>query len=276
MSKYKKNKGKVYIVGAGPGDPDLLTVKARKILDNSQIVLHDSLVTDEIINSIPSSTEVVNVGKKPGGIGVTQEEINKLMVDEAKKGKTVVRLKGGDPCIFGRGGEESKVLAEHDVEFEIVPGVSSVLSPSTVGIPLTHRDHSSSITIVTGHEDPSKDKTSINWEGLSNNLNSGGTLIILMGVSRLEENTKKLIDNGVSKDTSVGILEKATWKSQRLFTGTLFDILNEDLKIESPAVIIIGEVVDVQREIKRLISSKEPFKNLDKTDIKKDTKCLKL
>ncbi len=276
MSKYKKDKGKVYIVGAGPGDPDLLTVKARNILDKSQLVLHDSLVTDKIIDSIPSSTEVINVGKKQDGTGVTQEEINKLMVDEAKKGKTIVRLKGGDPCIFGRGGEESMILAEQNIEFEIVPGISSVLAPSTVSIPLTHRDYSSSITIVTGHEDPSKDKTSINWESLSSNLNSGGTLIILMGVSRLEENTKKLIDNGVSKDTSVGILEKATWDSQRLFTGTLLDILNEDIEIQSPAVIIIGEVIDVHREIKRLMSNKERFKNLTRNDLKRDTKCLKL
>lgn len=262
------HKGKVYIVGGGPGDPDLLTVKARKIINSSQVVLHDSLVTNKILESIPESTDIIDIGKKSGKIRPTQKEINKMMVKKAKRGKKVVRLKGGDPTIFGRGGEESEFLAKNNIEFEIIPGISSILTPSILGIPLTHREYSSSITVITGHEDPSKEESSLDWKALAENIKSGGTLIILMGVSKLKENIQELIDNGLSRDTPISIIEKATWEREKLSTGNLKEIQESNLEIDSPAVIIIGNVVNLQKKIGKLTNRPTENKRSETEKIK--------
>ncbi|MDY7083380.1 MAG: SAM-dependent methyltransferase, partial [Halobacteria archaeon] len=166
------------------------------------------------------------------------------------------RLKGGDPNVFGRGGEEAEHLASHGVEFEVVPGVSSVVSTGAYGIPLTHREHSSSFTVVTGHEDPTKDESALDWESLAGNVEAGGTLVILMGVRRLPDNVSMLRENGVSADTSVAMVEKATLDSH-VVTGTLDDIVSKarSAKIEPPAITVVGDVVDVREKVVEVISS---------------------
>lgn len=240
--------GTVYIVGAGPGDPELLTVKARRLLDEADVILHDSLVGSGIIEQLPKNADVLNVGKRPDEKHTSQAEINRLMVSEAEQGKTVVRLKGGDPTVFARGGEEATFLAEHGIAFEIVPGISSVLAaPETAGIPLTHRSHSSSVTVITGHETPAKESSSLDWEALSRTVSAGGTLVILMGVRRLAENVSALIDLGVASETPVAVIENASLPEEVSITGTLANIAQNarDAGIDPPAVTVVGEVVGI-------------------------------
>ncbi|MDY6774779.1 MAG: uroporphyrinogen-III C-methyltransferase [Halobacteria archaeon] len=254
--RTESENGTVYLVGAGPGDPELLTLKAGRLLEEADSVLHDSLVDDGVLDLIPDSTDVVNVGKRPDGKTTPQDEINSLMVDEAREGKTVVRLKGGDPDVFGRGGEEAEHLASEDVEFEIVPGVTSVVAASGVsGIPLTHRNHSSSFTVITGHEDPTKEESAIDWEALARNIEAGGTLVILMGVRRLPDNVEALTQHGVDASTPAAMVEKATRDGEKYVTGSLENIVERtrDEGIESPAITVIGDVVKVRDEIDDLI-----------------------
>lgn len=244
--------GKVYVVGAGPGDPDLMTVKARRVVDSADVVMHDSLVGDGIIETLPDGTRVENVGKSPGGERTTQDEINRRMVAEARDGKVVVRLKCGDPNVFGRGGEEAERLAESGVEFEVVPGVTSALAaPGTEGIPATHRDHASSLTVVTGHEDPTKDESALNWSALAANVKAGGTLVILMGVGRLSDNVKALVRNGLPEETPVAMVEKATLKESRTVVSTLEGVVGEARAagIEPPATTVVGDVVEVREDV---------------------------
>ncbi len=245
--------GKVFLVGAGPGDPDLLTVKARRVLDRADVLLHDSLTRDAVIESVPATTEVIDVGKKPGPDGkrTTQAEINHLMVDRACAGDTVVRLKGGDPTVFGRGGEEAEHLADREIPFEIVPGVSSVLSTGLTGIPLTHREHASSLTVITGHEDPAKDESSLDWDALARTIASGGTLVVLMGVRRLPGYTRALCERGISEETPVAMIQRASWTDERTVTGTLETIVEtrDQAGIEPPAITVIGDVVTVRESV---------------------------
>lgn len=244
--------GKVYLVGAGPGDSELLTVKAKRLIENSDVIFHDSLVGDGFLDWIPESTEVHNVGKKPGGERTHQDKINRMMVTQATKGKQVVRLKGGDPNVFGRGGEEAEYLASKGVEFDIVPGVSSaVAAPGVAGIPVTHREHSSSFTVVTGHEDPTKDKSALDWDSLASNVETGGTLVILMGVQRLPDNVDALLENGVDDDTPMAMVQKATWNDELTVTGTLSNITEKarNAGVDSPAVTVVGDVVDVHKNV---------------------------
>lgn len=244
--------GKVYLVGAGPGDPDLLTVKARRLLENCDVVLHDSLVSDDI-TEIADQAEVLDVGKRPDqGRRWRQDEINDRIVAEAKAGNTVVRLKGGDPCVFGRGGEEAEVLAENDVTFETVPGVTSaVAAPELAGIPLTHRDHSSTLTVITGHEDPTKEDTAVDWGALADTVVAGGTLVILMGVGNLPLNVEALIEEGVDSDTPVAIVERAALGDGSVTVGKLTNIVERarDADVTSPATVVVGDVVSVLDEI---------------------------
>src|SRR6188472_3582492 len=189
--------GKVFICGAGPGDPKLITVKAMEVLKNCDVVLYDRLVSKEIINQIPTTTKRVYVGKAIGDPRTHQDSTNYLMVEKAKLGKIVLRLKGGDPFIFGRGGEEAEYLFEHNIEFEIIPGITSAIgSAAYAGIPLTHRRFASSIAIVTGHEDPKKRESTVKWDTLAKTVN---TIVILMGVEKLEYISHKLIKAGMSK-----------------------------------------------------------------------------
>ena len=244
--------GTAYLVGAGPGDPELLTVKARRLLDEADVVLHDNLVGDDLVASIPDRTTVENVGKRPDGDRTPQAEINDLLVREARAGRDVVRLKGGDPTTFGRGGEEAEYLARHGVPFEFVPGVTSAIAgPSSAGIPATHRDHASALAVVTGHEDPTKPDSAIDWEALSGIVSAGGTLVVLMGVGRLPDNVAALEGGGVDSDTPVAMVERATLPTERTVTGTLDTIVENagDADVEPPAVTVVGDVVDVRETV---------------------------
>ncbi|MFB6194834.1 MAG: uroporphyrinogen-III C-methyltransferase [Haloplanus sp.] len=244
--------GTVYLVGAGPGDPELMTVKARRLLDEADAVLHDSLVGDGVIETIPDGTRVENVGKRADGERTPQSEINDRLVREAEAGRDVVRLKGGDPTIFARGGEEAEHLANHGVPFEVVPGITSaVAGPGVAGIPPTHRDHASTLAVVTGHEDPSKADSALDWSALSSLVDAGGTLVILMGVGRLPDNVDALRAGGVDADTPVAMVERATLPDERTVTGTLDTIVDrvEDAGIEPPAVTVVGQVVDVRETV---------------------------
>lgn len=248
--------GVVYIVGAGPGDPELMTVKAARLLREADVVLHDSLVGRGIIESLPADTRVVNVGKEPGGNRTPQSEINRMMVRLARQGSDVVRLKGGDPNVFGRGGEEVEYLASKGLEYEVVPGVSSVVSTGTYGLPLTHREYSSSFTVVTGHEDPSKEESALDWEALASNVEAGGTLVILMGVGRLPENVEALRRNGLPQGTPAALVENASLDAT-VVTGSLADIVGKarSAGVEPPAVTVVGEVVRVREKLQDLVAS---------------------
>jgi uroporphyrin-III C-methyltransferase len=245
--------GTVYVVGAGPGDPDLMTVKARRLLDAADVVLHDALVGDGVVETLPDDAEVVDVGKSPGGEGTPQEAINERLVRESRRGRTVVRLKGGDPTVFGRGGEEAEHLAARGVPFEFVPGVTSaVAGPESAGIPLTHRAHASALAVVTGHEDPTKDESALDWSALGAIVDAGGTLVVLMGVGRLPDNVAALRDAGVDADTPAAMVERATLAEEFAVTGTLGTIAERarETGVEPPAVTVVGDVVDVGERVR--------------------------
>jgi uroporphyrin-III C-methyltransferase len=240
--------GTVYLVGSGPGDPELLTVRARRLLETADVVLHDKLPGPEIIESVPEERRE-DVGKRAGGERTAQEYTNDRLVELAREGKTVVRLKGGDPFVFGRGGEEMEHLVAGGVDFEVVPGLPSpVAGPGVAGIPLTHRDWASSVSFVTGHEDPEKAESAVDWGALAA---TGGTIVVLMGVGKLPEYTAALRAAGMAPDTPVALVERATWPDQRVAVGTLADIVEvrDDVGIEPPAITVIGEVVAIRERV---------------------------
>jgi uroporphyrin-III C-methyltransferase len=246
--------GRVYLVGSGPGDPALLTVRARELLDEADVVLHDKLPGPEIIDLIPADRRE-DVGKRAGGERTPQAEINRRLVELAREGKTVVRLKGGDPFVFGRGGEELATLADHDIEVEVVPGVTSPLAgPAVAGIPATHREHASSISLVTGHEDPTKDESAVDWDALAR---TGGTIVVLMGVSKLPEYTRALQTAGMDPETPIALVERGTWPDQQVATGTLATAVEtrDAAGIEPPAVTVIGDVVSEREAVLEVLSS---------------------
>lgn len=226
----------VYLVGAGPGDPELLTLKAVNVLKKANVVIYDRLANEKILEHA-SNAKLIYVGKKAGEHYKSQEEINQILVEEAKNNDTVVRLKGGDPFVFGRGGEEMLALLEEGFKSEIIPGVTSAVGvPSTVGLPVTHRGVSTSLTIVTGHEDPTKDEKQVKWDFKAD------TIIILMGVGRLKDNTREIMKYK-DPQTPVCVIENGTLPEQRIITGTLEDIHTKD--ISPPAMVVIGPVVDI-------------------------------
>jgi uroporphyrin-III C-methyltransferase len=240
--------GTVYLVGSGPGDPDLLTVKARRLIDEADVVLHDKLPGPEIIDLIPEERRE-DVGKRAGGERTPQSATNERLAALAREGKTVVRLKGGDPFVFGRGGEEAAYLADHDVPFEVVPGVTSAIGgPAVAGIPVTHRDHTSSVSFVTGHEDPTKDESAVDWDALAA---TGGTIVVLMGVGKLPDYTAALREAGMAPETPVALVERATWPDQRVATGTLDTVVEarDEAGIEPPAITVIGDVAGERERV---------------------------
>jgi uroporphyrin-III C-methyltransferase len=252
--------GTVYLVGAGPGDPDLLTVRARRLLETADVVLHDALTRETLVDRIPTSADVVDVGKRAER-RTPQSEINALLVEHASDGDAVVRLKGGDPFVFGRGGEEAQHLAEHGVAFEVVPGVSSVIAaPGLAGIPLTHRDISSRFTVITGHETPDKDGSSLDWAAIADEIASGATLVILMGVRTLERNVAALRSHGVDGDVPVALVQKAAWDDQRVVRGTLDTIVDAaaESSIAAPATTVVGDVVAVREDVAAELDDFEP------------------
>ncbi len=238
----------VHLVGAGPGDPELLTVKACRVIQDADVILHDSLVGDGVIDTLPATATVVDVGKRPGGERTPQSAIDRRMVEEARRGNRVVRLKGGDPFVFGRGGEEAEALAAAGVPFEIVPGITSAIAvPEAQAIPLTHREHASSLTVVAGHEDPAKDDSALDWGAIAGSVVAGGTLVILMGVGRLPDNVAALVDHGVPAGTPAAIIERGTLPDEFAVTGTLETVVEDaaDTGISPPAVTVVGDVVSV-------------------------------
>ena len=240
--------GEVYLVGSGPGDPELLTVKARRLIDEADVVLHDKLPGPEILASIPEAKRE-DVGKRAGGEWTPQEYTNHRLVELAEADNTVVRLKGGDSFVFGRGGEEAEHLAANDVPFEYVPGVTSaVAGPGVAGVPVTHRDYTSSVSFVTGHEDPTKEESAVDWHALAD---TGGTLVVLMGVGKLPAYTGELLDAGMDPETPVALVERATWPGQRVATGTLADIVEvrDREEIEPPAITVIGDVAATRARV---------------------------
>lgn len=237
--------GVVYLVGSGPGGLNLMTRRAREVLDKAEVILYDQLPGDEILASLPAHAEKVDVGKFGGHHIKEQDEIERLMVSYAKQGRHVVRLKGGDPFLFGRGGEELETLRAHGIPVEVVPGVTSAVAvPASVGIPVTHRRYASQVTILTGNEDPTKDESAIDWDWLSK---SRGTIVILMGVKNLGNIAKFLVDHGMDAFTPVAIIERGLRPDQRETIGTLETIprLALERKVSPPAVIVIGGVVSL-------------------------------
>ena len=238
--------GWVALVGAGPGDPELLTIKGRRYLEMTDVVVYDRLVDRRLLGHAPKEAELVDVGKRPGEPRDRQSDINALLVERARSGKRVVRLKGGDPFIFGRGGEEVAALAEANVPFEMVPGITSAIgAPAYAGIPLTHRGVASSLTIVTGSESPDKEGASVEWDRLAK---SEGTLSLLMSWENLPAITQALIDGGRAEDTPVAVVQWGTWPHQRTVVGPLAGIAERARRegLSNPVVVVVGEVVNLR------------------------------
>ena len=241
--------GKVYLVGAGPGDSKLITMRAVELLQKADVVLYDRLVSKKIISLIPKSAKKIYVGRAVGDDTTHQNSTNDLMVIHAKSKKNVVRLKGGDPIIFGRGGEEAEFLKEHNIKYEIVPGITSGIGSATyAGIPLTHRQHSSSVVFVTGHEDPEKKIEAVKWKRLAKSVD---TIVIMMGLSRIDTICKQLIAGGLDKNMPVAVIQNGTTPQQKMVKGTVSNIakLVKTKKITPPTNIIIGKVVDLSDTI---------------------------
>jgi uroporphyrinogen III methyltransferase/synthase len=242
-------KGKVYLVGAGPGDPGLLTAKARDILARADVVVYDRLIARQILRGLPKRIVKIYVGKHSGTHSMPgQDAIPRILATNAEKGKLVVRLKGGDPFLFGRGGEEAQKLREAGIDFEIVPGITSALAvPAYAGIPVTHRKYASSVAIVTGHEVSNKSKT-VDWKKLATAVD---TIVILMGINNLQSILKSLVEGGRNTETPVAIVESGTTRRQRVTIGNIRTITAQavERRITPPAVIIVGDIVNLQKEL---------------------------
>lgn len=228
----------VYLVGAGPGDPGLVTVRGRQLLEEADVVVYDRLAPRAVLDLAPEAAVRIDVGKAPGRATMSQDEINDLLVEHGRSGKAVVRLKGGDPFVFGRGGEEVEALAAAGVPFEVVPGVTSaVAAPAYAGIPVTHRGLSTHVTVVTGHEDPTKGATGVDWEALAR---AGGTLVVLMGAGRLDEITAALVRGGLAPDTPAAAVMWGTTPRQRTIRCPLEAL--PAAGVEAPAAVVVGDV----------------------------------
>src|SRR5579885_336777 len=238
------NRGRVLLTGAGPGDPGLLTVKAREAIMLADVILHDGLVNDSILAFADPDAEIIDVSKRAGNPLFTQSKINEIMIQLAQEGNQVVRLKCGDPFVFGRGAEEALALTEAGVDWEVIPGVSAGLAvPAYAGVPLTHRKLSSSVAFVTGQEDPNKPEAKVDWAKLANAVD---TIVIFMGLGQIRQMANSLIEAGRQANTPVAVVESGTYLHQRTVTGTLENIAEAIIDFQSPSLIIIGEVVDLR------------------------------
>ncbi|MBI5194497.1 MAG: uroporphyrinogen-III C-methyltransferase [Nitrospirae bacterium] len=265
-----KKSGKVYLVGAGPGDIGLLTIKGRECIEQADVIIYDYLANEKILSFARPDAKVIFMGKHGGGPIIPQKEINRVMVSEAKTGKTVARLKGGDPFIFGRGGEEAEVLANAGIAYEIVPGVTSGISvPAYAGIPLTHRDYSSSVLFITGHEDPSKEISSIAYDKIGTGVD---TIVIYMGVTTLPSIVSNLLKNGRHPDTPSAVIQWGTTDIQKVITGTLRSIVKKTIAegIRPPAIIVIGEVVKLRKRLMWFEKTTAEHKTIKYTSLKSD------
>ena len=235
--------GTVYLVGAGPGDLGLVTLRAKECIENADVIVYDHLANPEMLSWAREDTEIVYAGKEAGKPQLSQQEINRLLIEKAREAKQVVRLKGGDPFVFGRGAEEAQTIVDAGIPFEIVPGITSAIAgPAYAGIPLTHRAHNSHVTFFTGHEDPAKPESTIDYGALAK---IGGTQVMLMGVERLGAVTSEMLKQGVRSDLPVALVRSATTGRQETLTGTLADIAQKAVanNFKAPAVAVFGEVV---------------------------------
>jgi uroporphyrinogen III methyltransferase/synthase len=241
------DKGKVYLVGAGPGDPKLLTLRAVELLEAADVVVYDRLVQEGSLAYANPCAERIFMGKPLGKHDSRQDEINALLVAKAEEGKMVVRLKGGDPFLFGRGGEEAEYLVEHGVPFEVIPGITSALAaPLSAGIPVTHRNSASSLGIITGHE-CKEDDSRLDWAGISRLQ----TLVFLMCVTNVRKIADKLIEHGRDPETPAALIERAFWPGSRVTTATLATIADEAIRagVKPPAALVVGEVVRLREKL---------------------------
>ena len=241
--------GRVYLVGAGPGDPGLMTVRGLEALRRADVVVYDRLVNPALLDEAPPGALRLFAGKRAGGHCLPQEEINARLIEQARRGRCVVRLKGGDPFVFGRGGEEALALAEAGIAFEVVPGVSAAVAvPAYAGIPVTHRGLSSSFAVVTGHEDPAKDHAAVDWGRLATAVD---TLVVLMGAQSLPRIAAELIGHGRSPDTPVALIRWGTTEAQEVMVSTLGAIVTRarEARVAPPMLAIIGEVVRLRERL---------------------------
>ena len=247
LTKRRNTGGKVFLVGAGPGDPELLTVRALKLLKRAHVVLYDNLISPEILALLPAATERIYVGKRRANHAMRQEAINALLVELALAGKRVLRLKGGDPFVFGRGGEEIDTLSAHGIAFEVVPGITAALGAAAyAGIPLTHRDHAHSCTFVTGQlQDGSVD---LDWPALARPRQ---TIVVYMGLPGLPLLCRKLVEHGLPRDTGAAVVQQGTTQTQRVVTGTLGTLPGRvaKAKLHAPTLIIVGNVVRLREKL---------------------------
>ena len=241
--------GRVYLIGAGPGDPGLLTLRGKECLERADVVVYDRLIDPALLAFAPAQAECVFVGKESDHQLLDQEEINRILIDRARTGKTVARLKGGDPFVFGRGGEEAEALAEYGIGFEVVPGVTSpVAVPAYAGIPLTHRALSSSFIVATGHEDPDKSESLLDWEQLARGTS---TLVFLMGLGNLDKIARRLIENGRHPGTPAAVISRGTRPDQQTVLATLADVADRarEARLSAPAIIVVGEVAGLRERL---------------------------
>jgi uroporphyrinogen III methyltransferase/synthase len=245
----KPQSGIVYLIGAGPGDPGLMTVRGLELIRRADCIVYDYLANEAFLQEASPQAEIIYVGKKGGDHTLPQTDINQLLVDKARAGGTIVRLKGGDPYIFGRGGEEAEELMRHGIGFEVVPGVTSAIAvPAYAGIPLTHRQHASLVSFITGHEDPNKPESAIPWEVLAK---SPGTLVFLMGIKNLADICRELQSYGKAASTPAAVIHRGTTPAQRTVTGTLADISHQvqEAGLTPPAIFVVGTVVELRRQL---------------------------
>ncbi|MDD1720843.1 MAG: uroporphyrinogen-III C-methyltransferase [Euryarchaeota archaeon] len=248
MNRTAKTKGKVFLVGAGPGDPRLLTRHAEQIIRQADVILYDKLVDKRVIELASPNAELIDVGKDPSHHKVPQHKINELLIQQSEQGKVVIRLKGGDPFVFGRGGEEAEQLIKCGIDVEVIPGISSAIAvPAYAGIPVTHRKYASSVTIVTGHEARGNQ---LQWDVLAK---LSGTLIVLMGVGTLAENLSQLMQHGKPIETPAAVIARGTTEQQQVVVGTLGDLQQkvQQAGVSAPAVLVIGDVVGLREILKR-------------------------
>ena len=239
--------GKVYLTGAGPGDIELLTLKAARVIREADVIIYDRLANPDILEMAKSGCEFVYVGKEDGRHIMPQDDINETIYQNALKHTNVVRLKGGDPFVFGRGGEEATYLYERDIKFDIIPGITSAISaPAYAGIPVTHRGIAVSFRVVTGHESPNKKVSQIPW----NNFKTDDTIIFLMGLHNLPKISKKLIEIGKAKEYPVAVISKGTTSEQSVVVGTLENIVEIAKNVPTPALIVVGKVVELREQLK--------------------------
>ena len=239
--------GKVYLTGAGPGDIELLTLKALRVIREADVIIYDRLANPDILEEAKNGCEFVYVGKEDGRHIVPQDDINEVIYQNALKYENVVRLKGGDPFVFGRGGEEALYLLERDIKFDVIPGITSAISaPAYAGIPVTHRGVAVSFRVVTGHESPNKKVSQIPWD----NFKTDDTIIFLMGLHNLPKISKKLMEIGKASDYPVAVISKGTTKDQSVVVGTLENIVEKAKDIPTPALIVVGKVVLLRDQLK--------------------------